>query len=128
MSFKVLLLDNVDEVCETVFQERGIDVTRNHNLSGEELYAQNCSACHQADGTGLQPAFPALAGSDVATGDIAAHLDVVLQGRDGTAMAGFSDRLKPEDIAAAVTYTRNAWGNDTGDVVQPATVTDRNRG
>ena len=38
MSFKVLLLDNVDERCEEIFAERGIEVTRNHNLSGEELY------------------------------------------------------------------------------------------
>lgn len=38
MSFKVLLLDNVDERCEEVFDERGIEVTRNHNLSGEALY------------------------------------------------------------------------------------------
>jgi len=40
MSFKVLLLDNVDEICEKVFEERGIDVVRNHNLSGEELYKE----------------------------------------------------------------------------------------
>jgi D-3-phosphoglycerate dehydrogenase len=40
MSFKVLLLDNVHELCEDVFAERGIEVTRNHNLSGEELYAE----------------------------------------------------------------------------------------
>lgn len=38
MSFKILLLDNVDERCEAVFAERGIEVVRNHNLSGQELY------------------------------------------------------------------------------------------
>ncbi|MGM0546405.1 MAG: phosphoglycerate dehydrogenase [Bacteroidota bacterium] len=38
MPFKVLLLDNVDELCEKVFEERGIEVVRNHNLSGQELY------------------------------------------------------------------------------------------
>lgn len=38
MSFKVLLLDNVDPICEKVFEERGIEVLRNHNLSGQELY------------------------------------------------------------------------------------------
>lgn len=40
MSYKVLLLDNVDPLCETVFEERGVEVTRNHNLSGEELYRE----------------------------------------------------------------------------------------
>lgn len=95
---------------------------------GQDIYNAQCATCHQADGTGLRPAFPALAGSDITTGDIQAHLDVVLKGRDGTAMAGFANRLSPQDIAAAVTYTRNAWGNDTGDVIQPATVSDLNRG
>lgn len=95
---------------------------------GEDIYNAQCATCHQTDGTGLKPAFPALAGSDVTTGNIRAHLDLVLRGREGTAMAGFSSRLSPQDIAATVTYTRNAWGNDTGDIVQPATVSDLNRG
>lgn len=86
---------------------------------GAEIYQQNCAACHQPNGEGLAPAFPALAGSEVALGPMDDHLKVVLDGRPGTGMQGWRDRLSDSDIAALMTYTRNAWGNDTGDVVQP---------
>jgi cytochrome c oxidase subunit 2 len=95
---------------------------------GENVYATQCATCHQGDGQGLQPAFPALAGSQVATGPVADHIKVVLQGRNGTAMRGFSDMLSAQDIAAALTYTRNAWGNQTGDVVQPSTIAQLTNG
>lgn len=37
-------------------------------------------------------------------------------------MAAFGSQLSKTDIAAVITYERNAWGNDTGDVVQPADI------
>lgn len=86
---------------------------------GEDVYAAQCASCHQGDGSGLEPAFPALAGSNVTTGAIEDHIDLVMNGKPGTAMAGFGQRLAAEDIAAALTYTRNAFGNETGDLVQP---------
>jgi cytochrome c oxidase subunit 2 len=89
---------------------------------GESVYAGNCASCHQAEGQGLTPAFPALAGSSVATGPVAEHIALVLNGREGTAMAGFGKLLSDTDIAAALTYTRNAFGNETGDLVQPREV------
>ena len=89
---------------------------------GEKVYAANCAACHQATGKGLPPAFPALDGSKMATGDKIAHIDMVLNGKAGTAMAAFGKQLSDTDIAAVVTYERNAWGNKTGDAVQPAEV------
>jgi cytochrome c oxidase subunit 2 len=89
---------------------------------GEKVYAANCAACHQAGGQGLPPAFPALDGSRIATGDTKAHVDMVLNGKPGTAMAAYAKQLSDSDIAAVVTYERNAWGNKTGDAVQPAEV------
>jgi cytochrome c oxidase subunit 2 len=89
---------------------------------GEKVYQANCATCHQADGMGLPGAFPAINGSRVATGPIADHLRVVMNGRPGTAMAAFADRLSDADIAAVVTYQRNAWNNKMGDAVQPAAV------
>jgi cytochrome c oxidase subunit 2 len=89
---------------------------------GEKVYAANCAACHQASGKGLPPAFPALDGSKIATGDKAAHIDRVLNGKAGTAMAAFGKQLSDTDIAAVITYERNAWGNKTGDAAQPAEV------
>ncbi|MBL36988.1 MAG: cytochrome c oxidase subunit II [Xanthomonadales bacterium] len=89
---------------------------------GEDIYDAHCAACHREDGSGMQPAFPALAGNAVVTGDVSQHIDVVVNGRPGTAMAAFGQRLEARDIAAALTYTRNAFGNETGDLVQPADV------
>lgn len=89
---------------------------------GKAVYATNCVACHQAGGEGIPPMFPALKGSAIATGDVAKHIDVVVNGVSGTAMQAFGPQLNDADLAALVTYERNAWGNDTGDVVQPADI------
>jgi len=89
---------------------------------GEKIYATSCSACHQANGEGLPPVFPGLKGSPLATGDIAAHIDIVVHGKTGTAMAAYGPQMNDADLAAVITYERNAWGNDTGDLVQPADI------
>jgi len=89
---------------------------------GEKVYQANCAACHQANGMGLPGVFPAINGSKVATGPIADHINVVLNGRPGTAMAAFAGQLSDADIAAVVTYQRNAWDNKTGDLAQPAEI------
>lgn len=85
---------------------------------GSEVYAQQCVACHQAKGQGIPPMFPAITGSSVATGPLDAHADIVLNGKPGTAMAGFKGRLSDEDIAAVLTFQRNGLGNSVGDSVQ----------
>ena len=89
---------------------------------GEEVYNSSCAACHLANGEGVPGAFPALAGGAIVTGPIAEHLDIVLNGKAGTAMQAFGEQLSDADIAAVVTYERNAWGNDKGDLLQPADV------
>lgn len=89
---------------------------------GQKVYEGNCAACHQADGKGLAGSFPAISGSKVATGPVADHIALVLNGRPGTAMAAFAQQLSDADVAAVVTYQRNAWDNKTGDRVQPADI------
>ncbi len=89
---------------------------------GKTVYATSCLACHQGGGEGIPPMFPALKGSAIATGDIAKHIDIIVNGKPGTAMQAFGPQLNDADIAALVTYERNAWGNDTGDVTQPADI------
>jgi cytochrome c oxidase subunit 2 len=89
---------------------------------GETAYNTNCAACHQASGAGIPGVFPALAGSAIATGDVAAHIDIVVHGKAGTAMQAFGEQLNAVDLAAIITYERNAFGNSTGDMVQPADV------
>jgi len=91
-------------------------------VKGEEVYNTFCAACHQVDGSGTQPVFPALKDSPVSMGAIAQHLDIVVNGKQGTAMSAWGAQLDDLQLAAVVTYERNAWGNNTGDIVQPADV------
>jgi len=107
----IVAKQNADEMSRTALMERG-----------EQIYDVHCAACHRRDGSGMLPAFPALADSPVVTGDPAPHIDVVVNGRDGTAMAAFGDRLEARDIAAALTYTRNAFGNESDELIQPEQV------
>ena len=89
---------------------------------GEQVYTANCVACHQANGMGIAGTFPAITGSKIATGPIDEHIKIVLHGRPGTLMAAFGKQLSDADIAAVVTYQRNAWDNKVGDTAQPAQV------
>lgn len=89
---------------------------------GEQVYTRNCVACHQANGQGVPPAFPALAGSKIATGDRAEHIRRVYSGVAGTAMQAFGTQLNAAEIAAVVHYERHSWGNNANDVTQPIDV------
>jgi len=89
---------------------------------GEESYNRSCASCHMANGEGIPGAFPALKGSAIALGPVEKHLDVVINGTSGTAMQAFGGQLSEVDLAAIITYERNAWGNDVGDMVQPLDV------
>ncbi len=97
---------------------------------GKKVYSTACSACHQANGKGMPPTFPALAGGKMTVGPIAAHIDIVLNGKQGSAMQAFKNQLTPEQIAAVITYERNAWGNankkkhgkNAGGIVQPTDI------
>jgi len=109
------------------------DVSRPHSTEelvalGETIHGQSCAGCHQKEGQGIPGMFPAIAGSDVATGDAAAHLATVMDGIEGSTMAAFRDALSDTELAAVVTYQRNAFGNATGDTVQPIAVREARAG
>lgn len=89
---------------------------------GEEVYTANCAACHMANGAGIPGAFPGLVGSAIVTGPVDAHIDIVMNGKPATAMAAFGAQLSDSDMAAVITYERNAWGNDAGDSLQPTDI------
>ncbi|MEO8402628.1 MAG: cytochrome c oxidase subunit II [Gammaproteobacteria bacterium] len=89
---------------------------------GQQVYLGMCVTCHQADGAGMPPVFPALKGSKITTGPIAEHVATVLNGKPGTAMQAFRDQYSNDDLAAVITYERNALGNSVGDIVQPADI------
>jgi cytochrome c oxidase subunit 2 len=88
---------------------------------GKKVYASTCAACHGANGEGMGP-FPKMAGSKIANGPLADHLNIVMNGKAGTAMQAFAAQLNDTDIAAVVTFERNGFGNKAGDMVQPSQV------
>jgi cytochrome c oxidase subunit 2 len=89
---------------------------------GESVYAGNCAACHGPTGAGIPGVFPALTNSPVATGDLAEHINVVMNGRSGTAMAAYKTQLSDIDLAAVITFERNSLGNSVGDMIQPSAI------
>ena len=110
---------------------RADDPTKQYTLDelkkrGEQVYAKNCVVCHQATGKGTPPAFPPLDGSKVVLGPKDGQISTVLNGvvKNGTptAMIAWSKQLNDTEIASVITYTRNNWGNKTGEAIQPAEV------
>ena len=67
-------------------------------------------------------------GSAIATGDIGGHLNIGINGVPGTAMQAFGGQLNDVDLAAVITYQRNAFGNNMGDLVQPIDVFNYKQG
>jgi cytochrome c oxidase subunit 2 len=93
---------------------------------GKDVYARSCLACHGADGEG--GVGNAIAGSVVATGELAGHLEVGINGVPGSAMQAFGGQMNDVDMAAVITYQRNAFGNNMGDMVQPIDVYNYKKG
>ena len=93
---------------------------------GQQVYLQQCSVCHQANGAGIAGAFPTLVGSPIVLNQREAQINTVLRGVQGTAMQSFAQLLSPADLAAVLTYTRASWGNAEqvqGDlVIQPVEI------
>lgn len=88
---------------------------------GETLYQSQCAACHGMQGEG--GVGPAMRGSSVVVGyPIDRHIKLILNGVAGTAMQAFAQQLNDKELAAVITYERNAFGNNTGDIVQPQDV------
>lgn len=98
---------------------------------GKTVYEKNCAVCHQVTGAGLPPAFPALTGSKVALGPIFgadgkylkdSHMDRLLNGKG--VMPAWKATLNDTEIAAVITYERQALGNaaTVDPIVQPAQV------
>ena len=87
---------------------------------GEKVYNANCAACHRADGKGAGPIKP-LDGSALVLTDAKAQIGILLNGANNGAMPAWK-QLSDTELAAVLTYTRNAWSNKTGQAVQPAQV------
>lgn len=117
----------VDQQAKLVVAEKAASAkhwTRDSLMKlGQSAYNKICAACHKPDGTGSPPTFPALKASSVTTSkDHTRHIKTVLNGVPNTAMQAFGKQLSDTEIAAIITYERNAWGNNTGDVIQPSEI------
>lgn len=94
--------------------------------NGEKLYLTRCMSCHQANGQGIPGTFPPIDGSEWVTGDKGRIVRVVLHGLSGEimvggakyngAMPGWGSFMNDAEVAALITYTRQAWGNDADEV------------
>jgi cytochrome c oxidase subunit 2 len=93
---------------------------------GKAVYERNCLACHGANGEG--GVGTAIAGSAIATGEVGGHLDIGINGVPGSAMQAFGAQINDVDMAAVITYQRNAFGNNMGDMVQPIDVFNYKKG
>jgi len=93
---------------------------------GKTVYQRNCLACHGANGEG--GVGPAIANSAIATGDLGGHLNVGVNGVPGSAMQAFGGIINDVEMAAVITYQRNAFGNNMGDMVQPIDVFNYKKG
>lgn len=125
-----LLAGNEGSASASVSEEKtdtqeNVDVSAKLSLDelvakGETVYASNCQGCHQANGEGLPPMFPALTASAVVTGDIDAQINLMLNGKNS--MPAFGKTLNAVDFAAVLAYTRNKLGNSAGDFKQPSEI------
>jgi len=87
---------------------------------GKTVYDSNCASCHQPEGQGMAPTFPALTGSTVIKGDINAQVNLILNGKG--MMPAFGHSLNAKDFAAVVAFTRNGLGNSVNDFIQPSAI------
>ena len=75
----------------------------------------------------MPPIFPALVGSDIVLNGKERQIEILMEGVQGAAMASYAEQLTEVEIAAVITYTRQAWGNDEagdGRIVLPKEILD----
>jgi cytochrome c oxidase subunit 2 len=86
---------------------------------GQQVYG-NCTACHQADGKGVAGSYPSLDGDAVVNGPKNGQIQIVLKGKNNKMPSW--QQLSDVELAAVITYTRNSWGNHSGETVQPSEI------
>lgn len=126
--YQFWLAEKKQEAAQLAAMMENVFTLEEHMARGEQVYTASCSVCHQLNGQGIPPAFPSLVDSAIPTGPIEEHLNVLVNGRQGTVMQAFGPLLNEIDLSAVITYTRNAWGIETGDVVQPIDVYNYKQG
>jgi cytochrome c oxidase subunit II len=88
---------------------------------GAKVYAANCAVCHKPDGSGAGPIKALDKSALVLDADKAKQINILLNGAANGAMPAWKG-MSDTDIASVITYTKNAWSNKTGQIVQPAEI------
>ncbi len=91
------------------------------NARGAQVYATNCAACHQANGKGMGPIKAIDGAAVVLDADATKQIAILLNGQNNGAMPAWK-QLSDTELAAVITYTKNNWSNQTGQIVQPADI------
>ena len=96
---------------------------------GQAVFEDNCAQCHRTNGEGLPATFPALKKNSFVLGDPQPVIATVLNGRKGTLgqMPTWKDKLNDQQIAAVVTYIRQAWSNHAPAVTPAMAATARSK-
>ncbi len=134
----VAALAGVTAVAQQVHQAEvaGANVTPAQMQGGEKVFQTVCMACHQADGKGLPGMFPPLAGSDYLLGGKERAVGVVVNGLQGEVVVNGNKfnsvmpamvQLSDQEIADALTYAMNSWGNAGGTVSASMVAAERAR-
>ena len=100
---------------------------------GKAVYESNCLACHQANGQGVEGAFPPLAKSDYLAADTKRGIHAILRGVSGKITVNGKEynsvmpavALNDEQTANVLTYILNSWGNAGGQVTPAEVATER---
>ncbi|MBU6421233.1 MAG: cytochrome c oxidase subunit II [Gammaproteobacteria bacterium] len=88
---------------------------------GKQVFDNNCASCHMPDGKGNSAmGVPAIAGGPVPNGPLHEHIELVLHGKG--IMPAWGNILSDSDLAAVITFERNAFGNHGGGLVSPADI------
>lgn len=101
--------EEVKEEVTTTNDEVKEEVAVADYSKGKEIYASKCQACHQENGEGVGETFPGLKGKTC-------DLNIVVNGKAGTAMVAFKGQLSNEEIVEVVNYVNHAWDNNFDDV------------
>lgn len=109
----VLVVSACQLIAETPFEDKGDKLDK---ANGEQVYLEYCAECHQVDGSGWSTLYPRLAGNPIVTLHDPEPIILTVKYGQGSMMP-FRDKLTPVEIAAVLTYIRNAWGNKADQVL-----------